>query len=349
MKTRPAHRIHASLLPVVLMAPALSAQFVVAPSAYQFVQASGTASSMLLQGQRWQQLHADLKGPARTFKALSLRRGHAADDASYAARTIEIEVKMADGKPAMSTTFASNYDGPAVTVFTKKLLNTPDWSKAPVQKPAPFLLVMSFDAPFAYAGTKELLWDLVTGMHNAQAQNLPVEVASTSTAITYGSTLGYGIGCLTANGTTVLSGDAATVKSTNAFSLSLVLTGAPGSAATGLMLGTQQMNAAFAGLCTNLYVNPQVVLNGTTDAGGTYQSPYFGTPYSPALVGGQIYAQAASVDMSKAGLPVAPSNGLQMTFAPMPPALSIAVCHGAASATTGTGIGGYGVVTRLGY
>ena len=86
----------------------------------------------------------------------------ASSNTLFAPRTVEIEAFVAQSDHAnVSSTFASNYLTTPVKVFNKKNVMTPDWTARPRRLPSAFDFKLPFDTPFPYAGTTDLLWEIV--------------------------------------------------------------------------------------------------------------------------------------------------------------------------------------------
>jgi hypothetical protein len=82
-------------------------------------------------------------------------------------------------------------------------------------------------------------------------------------------------------------------------------------------------NLVFPALCTNIYVDQLfLTINATASRDGSFSSARSRCPTTRLLVGFKIHAQGASLDAGQILplLPVALTNGLETTFAAMPPA-----------------------------
>ena len=309
---------------------------------------------------RYQQVHGDLRGNVRTITALSLRRDTGIGAfASSTARTIDAEFFMADSDYATaSSTFASNYAGAAMNVVTRKMISLPDWTAASPVVPAAFNFNVPLDTPFVHTGVKDLVWEVLlysntaTGTYITDAHQ-PVLSAS-GTHVSTGSTTG----CLATGRTSRMSLTAS--QSTNwvaqTMTLSYFGSQAPASAASSFLLGLVNPNLVFPALCTNIYVDQLfLTINATASATGSFSSGTLTVPYNPLLVGFKIHAQGASLDAGQILplLPVALTNGLETTFAAMPPAPAtgdkVARIYSSTGTAVTTGSLGvyFGLVTRF--
>ena len=105
------------------------------------------------------------------------------------------------------------------------------------------------------------------------------------------------------------------------------------------------------GLCTSVYVNPLVTLNGSTDATGTYNVPVFSVAFSPTWIGLHLYGQVAVYDPTRSNpLKVCATNGTNVTVLAPPAGFRCARLYApsdSGAATTGTLVPSYGLVIRL--
>ena len=352
--------MHKPLLSILVVAATAAAQsYTVTPSAVGTGEGnSNNTFPWSFSTGRYQQIHGDLRGTVRTITALSLRRdGSLPAFASATARTIDAEYFMADSDYAVaSATFATNYAGTAMNVVTRKMINLPDWTAATPQ-PAPWTFTVPLDTPFVHTGVKDLVWEVVIHSNTATgtypADTYQATLSNSGTHLSTGSTTG----CLATGRTSrmTLSASQTTNWTTQLMTLSYTGSQAPASAGSAFLLGTVNPNLVVPILCANLYVD-QVFLsiNATASSTGTFSSGTISVPYNPVLVGFKIHAQGAALDAGQtAGLPVAVTNGLQTTFAAMPPAPTNAdkvariYASGSASATTGSLGTYYGLVVQL--
>src|SRR5262245_53116407 len=164
-------------------------------------------------GLTFQQLDATNRGTTGMLKSIAWRRdGVLATNTTNTARTLEMEVLMADTVVAnVSTTHAANYKNPPTVVFTKKMVNAPDWTQKPVTAPAAWDLKAQFDTPWLYLGTDDLLWEVrvtqnsaVTGTSGlAYAFDFEYVGATAFTASATASTVGTG--CVSTGRTSAFS------------------------------------------------------------------------------------------------------------------------------------------------
>jgi hypothetical protein len=335
---------------------AIAQSYVVSPSACT-VHEGGSNNNFPFQSTfRYQQVHGDLKGTARSFKGLAWRRD-GTTTTTQPARTQNIELWMGDGDFAMlSTTFASNYVNTPVQVFTPKNVNLPDHTARADFQPAPWDVNLAFDTPYSYAGIKDITYEVVIHTSSIASTSYVCDAYS-GTTLTAGFTTS-GTGCTTANGVMKLRTNINSSTSTNAWTVSWSVSGAPSSATTAIMTGFTNPNAPIFGLCSgaNLYTDAllfTLTATSTTTGTLTQPSPALSLPFDPYLVGFTVHAQAASIDNTQTGLPVAASNGNTASLPPLMPVPAVQIgrvyASGTPTATTGSMSNASGLVTRFQY
>jgi hypothetical protein len=311
---------------------------------------------------RMQQIHNDARGNAMAgVRGWAIRRDGITTLVSGAPRRVDVELAMADGDAAnASTTFASNYVNPPTAVFQRKLVNLPDRSPAPGQKPMPWDVVFLFDNQWVYSGTHDLLWEIkvfsntLSGAGNEYWSDFAPQNAAVIPAMDFP----VGSGCLTNASTTLpmtLEGASRVERATGRLLLGWDGLRAPrNEALVVVVVGGQGASFPVPGLCGDgrLYVVPLITLPaGPASSSGSFVPPPGRVPWSPALARADLFAQAAAVDSSQPGLPIAVSNGLRTSMPPGPPPsfLITRVHHFSdANATTGLVTTG-GLVVRFDY
>ena len=340
----------------LLAATAAAQNYVVSP-AYCAVAEGGSNNTIPFWGTtgyyRYQQPMSDLKGTPRVFTEIAWRRdGQLGTTASYAARTIDMEISLADTDMAtFSTTFASNYFNPPVNVFLRRMVNTPDHTTQPPVLPAPWTFALPFDTPFVYSGVKDLLYDITC--HSFTTMNsYPLDATSGATPSAIGGFTSNGTGCTTANGQMTLRATFTISSSANSLALVWNVLRGPASATSAILVGIADPNAPIPGLCGMLHTDGTVLnISGTTSTAGTLNTPVVTlTPYNPAWAGFPLTAQAASVDATQTGLPVAVSNGITSRIPPLPTATpSHRLYSSTLNALTGTLGTSFSLPTRFRY
>ncbi|MEZ5988766.1 MAG: hypothetical protein R3F30_06530 [Planctomycetota bacterium] len=259
---------------------------------------------------RTQQVDHYLVGsPMVVIRSISFRRRITAMNGSTA-RKVDLTVFF--GYPAASITvdFDKNYAaGTRKSVFSKKALSLPDWTKH-VSDPEPFDLIVKLDAPYIYNNRSALLWDLVVGT-NTGTGLYQMDYFNSLPAITYGeSPQVLGRGCRSSN--RVFKHDMTAMADSDDLILMFRAIKAPGSAGTIAILGTRDLNLNI-GMCSNLHGDLTILVPiGTTDPSGSL-TKYLTFPWRDAFIGVPVVTQLLALDPRQPGLPVSLSNGIRTT------------------------------------
>lgn len=344
----------AAAIPSLLVAQS----FVVSPPSFATIEGGTWSDSGFSSVGRYQQICADLRGTARTFQALAFRRDALVPtNATLIGRTLDFELLCSNSNlAAASTTFATNYVGSPVTVFTRKMIGLPDFTQLPGVQPAPWTIHLPFDVPFAYAGTSDFLYEWKT-YSSSTGNGYVVDGVSGRDSSWIGGSTSVGLGCYTTNGNMRVRGVFTTNTSTNSLGVTWSVDRGPNTLTAGLLVGLNNPNAYLPNVCPNtggnyLYTDAMLFsLIGSLDALGTWNLPVFTVPYSPSYAGASLTAQAVALDLGQLGLGVAVSNGIATTVAGAPAPIQItrivATGAGTATAATGTRLVGLGYVARL--
>lgn len=289
--------------------------------------------------------------PLPLISGMAFRRDRAAG-ASSTARTVDITVLM--GKTDITTfssTFANNWLGTPVTVYTTKPTNLPDLTVAPPAPPAPFNVSIVFDTPFTYDGVDSLLWELQ--VDNGVTGTYSLDWVSAATTTAGGTTTALGSGCTTPNGAMSLTTSfSATLTTLN---LSFSTLRAPSSAPLTLLFGLNDPNLSIPSLCHALRSDALLQLPlGTSGATGSLSGIVFPLPYNQSWAGVNLFTQVLAPDASQAALPLALSNGRQSPLpltsgGPAPTAMRRTYSTSSSSAPTGVAVSTSAVATRLTY
>ncbi len=294
----------------------LSAQSFTSPSGFATVEGDTSHFALFNPSyERFMQIDNTSVGNARSLKAVRFRQDGDQTSPGGASHTLDLTIRLGHADyTQISGTFASNYKGPASTVFTTKPISTPNWSQLPATRPAPFSMHLVFDNPWSYNGQDALVYEL--HMQNVSGQTSPHidrELGSTSP---FNQRMGQplGLGCLVQNqgiemehflefrnygpnhpqfgmrlGTSVLRG--------------------PINAATVVNLDLADANLTFPGLCTTLHCTPLLTITlPLTDVNGSIPPVFTDFPYTQAFEGVTIYTQAISLDPSRSGIAASLSN-----------------------------------------
>ena len=306
-------------VPLFVLAAAAAAQnFTVSPLGYDLVNGGGgNTFPWSFSTGRYQQIHGDMRGTVRVITALSLRRyGVATIYLSATARTVDIELLLGESNHATaSATFANNYVTPPRLVVNRKMVNLPDFTQ-PQGTPAPWNLVIPFDAPHVQLPANDLLWEYVLYGSTATGTYFCDHKASTLTA--NASHVLTGTGCVATGRTVPMLISAAQSGSATTQLLQVIwnCANAPAGAASSILVGLGNPNVPIPGLCANLYVYQLfLTINATATATGTFTSNTLSFPLNPALAGLQTHAQGASVDAGPPNTPFALTNGVMTTWA----------------------------------
>lgn len=339
---------HISVLAPLCLVATVGAQ-VVSPVGFANVESTGNNTFPFNAAAfTYQQVHGDIRGTPRPITAFAFRRDGTLTSA-YAARTVTVDVFMGDADfAAITNTFATNFVSTPTQVVTNRSVNLPDHSAIPIALPAPFTAVVNLDTPYVHTGVLDLCWDLRL-TSNSGTGSYPMDAASgTGVVSTNGTATQLGTGCTTSTGTMELRWTGSTTATQ--FNLRWAVRGGPASAQTSVLVGNP-VAIPLPSLCTPIQTDGTFFsLGGTTATGGTFTSALVTVPYNPAFVGIPLAAQAASLDASQPGLPLALSNGLLNTIAG--PVTGPVLCariysSGNATALTGTLGNNYSLVTEL--
>ena len=286
---------------------------------------SGTAFPV-----RLQQAHVEPKGATRAITQLAFRSSAVAGDARFQPRTVDVDIQMGHGNLAtFSNVFAANYTTPAVAVFARRMVNTPDYSIGSRNAPTSFDFVFALDVPFTHNGVDDLIWDInVYGASGAGA-SVPLDVAQSGSNLVIPSNYQLnGTGCTYGGREMVLR----PTGSLQGFPVSGWIqdwssTNCPPNSPTVFMLGVTDPNLPVRGLCTNLRVLPLVQVPGVSDAAGAFDpfpntSPLPRIPYAASSVGARLEAQVAAIDAT--GPTLYASNGATTILPPWTPTVGIA-------------------------
>ena len=347
---------------VLVLAAAAGAQSFTSPRGYATVEGGGTFAHVLASTDalRWQQIDATVRGaPAPNLGSIAWRRdGQLADNAAYGARVVQqMSVVLAHSTLAtIDRDFARNYRDQPVVVFTPKNVNAPDWTRRPAAAPAPFDFRLTFDQQWSYNGTDDLLWEVrvaqVSGAPGA-VSNYPFDFQPMTGSFSLKQDgVALGTGCIAKGQTTRRFFLQATLYDHGtSFRLRHSTHVGPRAAPVVTFLDVQDQNQTIPGLCAPLRAAPTVILGlGTASAGGAVPAVEIANiPYDAAALGRNVYAQAAGLDDSQAGIQVAVSQGERVTVPANPtlPGTGRVFCYSVLGATTVQGPWGGGVIAEF--
>lgn len=192
-----------------LAATAVAQSYVSPPG---FAAAEGTGNNLFPFGIptvpfRYCQVHDDV--PAMVINGLAFRYGSVNTVFPAHAITLDAWLSTAVTSAAtMSTTFAANHGNDRVRVITGRTYNLP--ASDPFALPGPFVIDLTFDVPFAYAGGAPLCWEVqVTAKTQAVniAYDMVLAVGSSFSSNPQLAVNRVGTGCLASgrSGTNVIT------------------------------------------------------------------------------------------------------------------------------------------------
>lgn len=323
-----------SALFAVLSGPLLSQAALVSPSPYGTLEGNGSSVLAFTGGvSRLQQVHADLRGTRRTFGGIAMRReGRGQGSGSAGARSVDLELLAGDGdQRTFGNTFAKNWIGSPATVIRRKRVALPDWTKPPARTPAPFDLVLPFDAAWTYPGTRALVWELrvFSSTLSDPRGYYRGDAAHPTCALHLGRNTGTG--CVTDAHPSVAAAlyGSAVVDSNGWLELSWSALRMPRLAtANYLLLGLSNPGRVLPGFCATLETSADLVLKApAADASGEIRGPLLGIPFVSAFAGVKLYAQAVAVVPSGTQTFVFASCGHEATIPTQPSGAAAMVRH----------------------
>ena len=257
--------------------------------------------------------------------------------------------------------FANNHGKDKTTVISRAVLNFPGSSK-PKKPPAPFQYILPFPKNFFfYKGTGSLCWEL--RVHSSiSTQNNFMDFVVPPKHWSVGKMIGSGCKAF-GQSKPPFHEDRIYIHSFNPFRLAFVSHCYYLAKNQACLFWVATTNKKFGNISLpwdlsfmggkgcHLYVPPQVALISMTDSNGEYNKnwrPIGYLPFFPGYVGLKLYTQMYSFAPGTPGLPLAFSNGYEMTI-PSYPSVCEIVSVGSDHAVFGTVRPLTGMVTRLSY
>lgn len=307
--------------------------------------------------QVYQQIHGDLPRQARTVSGLGFRIG--VPTVQSIARTVDMRLDIGDSDFAQrSPTFAANFVSAPTTAVARRSVALPDWTRSPPSYPGPFDAVIPFDAPWPYAGQRDLAWQ-ITVFDNSTASGGPIAASYVADGFREDGRVSVsgtevGTGCMAA-GSAIVSSGSLTIFSEWLPSPQITLW--PGfnygaRRSTGVaLLGLSDPNASLPSLCNKIRVgNILAQSQGGTDLFGGFLGAPFVIPYDARIVGVQLHAQGASFDPARTGVPWTLSSGRTTVIPALParpPSVATVFVTASSTATMGTLVVFDGMVTEF--
>ena len=347
-----------SFATVLALAPAMFAQEPpaggVSPS-WALVHEAGSANAIPfgVGPCRYQQVHGDLRGSARTLRAIALRQDGGAPGRANSARQLELEVWIgAADRATTGSTFLANYRGERTLVLTRRTIAIPAAPPAPFALPAPFAVELLFDTPWLHSGALDLAWEVV--VHSASLATPWYADAMTGLGydlLVVGAAESLGSGCATPNGVLSLSSTIAVSGSTRSGSWRFAVEGAPSSARGALLLGREGSATPVPALCGGglvLIGQESAALPLWLDALGSGALATGSLPHDPAWTGQRLCSQAIALDPARSPLPVVTSQAVLATVPPLVSEVLLTRLWAFSPTATSGGLGvGEGLVVRF--
>ena len=244
------------------------------------------------------------------IRGIAFRRTNIHSRIGATARKADVTIDMGYRAATYTNTFDNNFLAPTrKTVHAKKTINLPDWTQ-PTTTPAPFDLIIKFDAPWVYDRKQALVWDIKVE-NNTGGGPYYMDWFSVVPPITSGDRpTDLGTGCTTKNGT--FTHTASYTADANTLFLQWNGANGPAIAPALLILGSKDLNATI-GLCTKLHGDLTFILPiGATSATGAVTAK-LQVPWSNGFRGLPFVTQLAAFDTTQASLPWALTNGVKGT------------------------------------
>jgi hypothetical protein len=324
----------APFVAVLALATTAAAQGIVSPHP-AFATQEGDLSTPYLftRPSRVQQIHEDLGGVSRLIQAISFRRDGILDGDPHPAvapkvATLTLRIARAVPCARASATFAANEVTQPSVVFQGNVSTPAAWQIPAREAPAPFDLRLPI-AAWAWDGQGAFLWDAES---TATLNTDRVGLDAAQPAFQLFAWCSYrmvGSGCTTPNGEFALRGSGQTLGAPiQQFTVRVSGRGGPAGAPSAWLVGFAPAAATVAGLCGPVWPAVVASQSGTTDAVGAWD-PLLQLPNNQAFVGLPVHMQAAAIDASQPGLPVAVSNGLEYRIEPLGPAFRVCLVQSA--------------------
>lgn len=289
----------------------------------------------------------DLTLPAgATITAAGVRQ-----DAASSSTGVRVQLEVAMGQTDLdprsgaanpiTATFANNYVGSPTTVFTRKVVDLPNLI-AGTQRPSPTNVTVTFDVPFRYDATKNLVadWLVHANANGNQGFAYTMDYAYSGSLVDE-----FGLACSTSgNLTPRCRFNETDIGGTCTVSLSSSSASSPAT----LFLGAAAQSAPvpLAGLgmpgCF-LHVVPMVSVATATNTGGG-SSTSFPVPNALNLIRRSLVAQYVTADVFANAAGLVSSNGSKVTLG-VAPMLSVVSAVGSTTAATGSVYGNWGGVS----
>jgi hypothetical protein len=295
------------------------------PKGFDSVPGNATFFHWNAQPRRMQVVDNTNKGiPKPSLKQIAFRRASAGGGNTSGPRTFMVTLLLGNATwGTTGTSFDANYKGTPTTVHARKSLNVPDWTQPPTNPPAPFDLIVPFDAPYTYLGLDALVWDLTLELGSGSG-SMDRQYVAASTRV-YSTALGTG--CVATDWATrnppppMNASMSADNAGTGGIGLQASTTWAPVNSFPLFMFDTTPRDIPIPGLCANLRALPIQTLTGgpATTTSGYVPLPELRVPYDQALEGVVLYMQTVALDPGQTGIPLVVSNGASVTVPSAPP------------------------------
>ncbi len=288
-----------------------------------FYLTSGTAVN-----RRYMAIDNTLLNTVASFKSFALRRDSSSTTLTNVGSTqFTVSLNMGIGNFArMHSTCDDNYVGPKTNVFSRKVVNFPDW-RTRGNAPAAFDFVLTLSQPFVYIGQNAFIWDLSFEGPTA-GHRLTDRVYETRASV---GSIQLGSGCVATGhsyGFMHRQGLQNSGAGMGKFGMRIISYGvrAPANANVLMSIAVKDANATIPGWCGKLRALPLAMLPlGNATSSGRIDNQYWSFPYAANLVGQQFVTQLIAPDAGSPGGFVM-SNG---SLATIPTTSSQASIHAA--------------------
>lgn len=309
------------LLVLPCLAGSLTAQAFTSPLGFDTVE--GNAAQTVLFGatdRRFQQIDGSLTalGP-RTISQIALRRDGDRIAPSAVSRTFDLEIRMGHGDlDTADAEFDANYLTSPTVVFATQQVTLPDWT-ALQTGPATFDFVVTFDTPFNYNGTDDLVWEL-RASNASDPGTVYLDRQNSTTPFGFVEAVSTSPGCTESTQVQPFELRASAFNygpSHPSFGQRLIYSGDYGGAEqpVALDIGVNPPIDTAGLLCADfLHVLIFSIGVGTTAPNGSVPEIVIDVPYDPGLEGATLASQLLSVDLGQPALPFIVSDIVEYTI-----------------------------------
>lgn len=326
------HTNPSSFAPFFFAAGLAAQGFTVSPECYTTIDGnSATTVPFSMPMIHYQQVHGDLvPGEAWQISGIAFRReGWPIPTFTADARILDLQLCLGEARyDQVKVDFASNFYGVPTTVIGRTKIRLPNWSQTPTTPPAPFDLVLRFDAPMLFTAVDGLIWDLVvygsTGPSYEMWADKAVPGGFNATQVLLSP------GCISSGQTRPyeLSG---TITGLSGWEYRLFAQGRyapPMSTFNYLLFGVADPAITYPWMCAPMHTSGEVVLTlPIADGIGSWSLMPLFFPASPYFAGADLFWQAASFDTGQPGLAITQTSAHKLTVPAIPADAPVRLKH----------------------